>query len=79
MAAMRAASSALISDGFAALSGAGLVEALHEFEAVRRQLAAVDEVLLARVEESRVAGEWARSSTVDLLVTGLRGRVRTSV
>ena len=69
---MRAASESLISDAFATLSGRELVDALHEFEAVRRQLVAVDQVLLARVEESRVAGDWARSSTVDLLVTGLR-------
>ena len=57
--AMRAAGAALLDDGFATLSGAELVEFLHAGEAHRRREAAVDQVLLARVEESRVAGDWA--------------------
>ena len=72
LAAMRAASEALLSEAFGSLDGPELVEFLHGWEGLRRQQAAVDQVLLARVEDSRVAGEWGRSSTVDLLVTGLR-------
>ena len=72
LAAMRAASEALLSDAFESLSGPELVEFLHAWEAHRRQEAAVDQVLLGRLEDSRVAGDWGRASTVDLLVTGLR-------
>ena len=72
LAAMRAASEALLSDAFGSLDGPALIEFLHCWEAHRRQEAAIDQVLLARVEDSRVAGEWGRASTVDLLVTGLR-------
>src|ERR1700712_1520311 len=47
-------------------------ELVRELETVRRRLAAVDHRLLAEVESRRLAGDYGRASTADLLVSELR-------
>jgi hypothetical protein len=62
----------LLSLDLSRLSTVELTGLVVEVEQQTRRLAAVDHRLIAEVEERRIAGEYARQSTADLLVQLLR-------
>ncbi|WP_375491527.1 DUF222 domain-containing protein [uncultured Jatrophihabitans sp.] len=72
MAGLRAGADALLSCDLEALSSLELTGLLAEVEVQRRRLAAVDQRLVGAVHKRGVAGEYARGSSVDLLITLLR-------
>jgi Domain of unknown function (DUF222) len=65
---VRAGVDALLSGDLDSLSSVELTTLLAELEVQRRRLESVDQRVLAAIGERGVAGEYARSSTVDLLV-----------
>lgn len=69
---VRAGIDALLSCGLGALAAPELTELLSGLETQRRRLEAVDQRLLATMGERGVAGEFARSTTAELMVTLLR-------
>ncbi len=72
VATVRAGIDALLSAPLTAATSTELTELLAELEVQRRRLEAVDQVLVAETVERGVAGEYARTSPADLLVTLLR-------
>ena len=69
---LRAAVDTLMSVELAAMSSAEVTTLLVDLETQRRRLDAVDQRMLAEIGERGVAGEYARTSTPDLLITLLR-------
>jgi hypothetical protein len=72
LALLRRAVDGLLAANLPGLSSAGLVGVLAEVEVQRCRLAAVDVQVVAEAEDRRVAGEYGRTSTADLLVQVLR-------
>ena len=72
VAALRAAVDELIDTPRGALSSVQLTALLADLETQRRRLEAVDQLVIAQIEEQGVAGEYGRTSTLDLLVSLLR-------
>lgn len=69
---VRAGIDALLSCGLDAVTAPELTELLSALETQRRRLEAVDQRLLATMGERGVPGEFARSTTAELMVTLLR-------
>jgi hypothetical protein len=69
---LRAAVDTLLTADPSTLRGTELAAALCELETQRRRLESIDQRVLAEVAEQGVAGEYARYSPADLLVTLLR-------
>jgi hypothetical protein len=70
--ALRAAVDALIGTDLGVLPGVEVAGLLAEIETERRRLEAVDTLVVAEVSERGIAGEYARTSAMDLLVNLLR-------
>ncbi|WP_375489963.1 DUF222 domain-containing protein [uncultured Jatrophihabitans sp.] len=69
---LRAALDHLLDASLTMLGSVEVTQLLRELEVQRRRLVAVDHRVLGEVDERGVAGEYARSSTADLLVQMLR-------
>src|SRR4051812_11517130 len=69
---LRAAVDGLLAASLSAESSVEVVSLLVSLEVQRRRLEAVDQRVLAEVTERGIAGEYARCSPADLLVTTLR-------
>ncbi len=69
---LRAGVDAVLAADLPALSSIDLAEFMLEYEVERRRLESGDPVVLAEVEQRDVAGDYGRSSTVDLMVEHLR-------
>jgi hypothetical protein len=69
---IRAGIDALLEADLSRLSSTELTAAIRELETERRRCESVDQRVLAEVGERGVAGEYGRTSTVDLLVELLR-------
>src|SRR5438309_9794095 len=69
---LRAAVDGLLAASLSSSSSVEVATLLSSLETERRRLEAVDQRLLAEVTERGVAGDYARTSPADLLITTLR-------
>jgi hypothetical protein len=72
MALLHAGVDAVLAANLSALASTELAEFMLDYEHERRRLESGDPVVLAEVEQRDVAGDYGRSSTVDLMVEHLR-------
>lgn len=72
LAQLRAGVDVLLAGSLDELTGVEIADLLESLEVQRRRLEAVDARVVAAIEERGVAGEFGRTSTVDLLATRLR-------
>jgi hypothetical protein len=69
---LRAGVDGLLAASLSAESSVEVAQLLTSLETERRRLAAVDQRVLAEVTDRGIAGDYARTSPTDLLVTNLR-------
>src|SRR5438067_13686329 len=69
---LRAAVDGLLNASLSAQSSVEVTSLLAALETERRRLEAVDQRVLAEVTERGIAGDYARTSPADLLITTLR-------